>query len=164
MEDPITDTPTTAKQLAAPVASVEVLVECNTPAQIVDEVDGAVYGKTGEPFVLERSEEPVTLLVRADGYEDGIVAVVPNEDRKIRHELHKTIVRDTSEDPFGDIPPESQEQIELPKIKDPKGPKAPEIHKKTRPTKKPKAQQKMDILDDDLAEIQKQLEQYDKKG
>ncbi|MCA9702051.1 MAG: hypothetical protein KC431_31300, partial [Myxococcales bacterium] len=56
----------------------------NVPATIVDAADGALYGTSNadEQPSFERSDEPIALILRAEGYQDLHISVVPNRDGK----------------------------------------------------------------------------------
>ncbi len=60
-------------------------------AQILDARDEGQYGKTNDPSGVEvkKSEEKITLILRAAGYEDLRVEIIPNEDKK----FEKTLVK-----------------------------------------------------------------------
>ncbi len=63
----------------------------NVPATIIDGSDGAIRGKTNSPegFELETSDDPHRLILRADGYTDLAVEVVPNQEGRYNKTLKK---------------------------------------------------------------------------
>ena len=75
-----------------------VTMKIGTPgieAQILDARDEAIYGMTNSPDGVEirQGDVPVGLILRADGYEDLEVSVVPDVDDKI---FEKTLVKSKS--------------------------------------------------------------------
>ena len=111
--------------IAPDVATVSVKI--GTPgveAQILDARDEAIYGMTNSPDGVEirQGEEPVKLILRADGYEDLEVSVVPDVDGKV---FEKTLVRSKSskkkspkkkvvKDPAGDTSPKPDDPPDSP--------------------------------------------------
>jgi len=78
-----------------------VTIKIGTPgieAQILDARDEAIYGMTNSPegVELRQGEAPVGLILRAEGYEDLEVSVVPDADDKI---FEKTMVKVTKKRP-----------------------------------------------------------------
>ncbi|MCA9657204.1 MAG: serine/threonine protein kinase [Myxococcales bacterium] len=76
--------------------TVQVMI--STPgvdAQILDARDEAIYGKTNAPegVPIRQGEEVVKLILRADGYEDLEIPVVPDVDGKV---FEKTLVKSKS--------------------------------------------------------------------
>lgn len=71
------------------VPPVKVLIRTNVPAQILDAADFGSYGSTNgaEGVEMERSGEPVALILRAEGHADHEIAVVPDDDKSIDVEL-----------------------------------------------------------------------------
>jgi hypothetical protein len=76
--------------VAAPTV-VKLHFTTNVPAQIVDASDQAIFGDSSDAdgIELERSDQPMKLLLRADGYEPLTVEVVPNKDKRYELELVK---------------------------------------------------------------------------
>jgi serine/threonine-protein kinase len=63
----------------------------NVPAQILDARDQAIFGSSDDAdgVEIERSEQPLELVLRAEGYEPLTVEVVPNKDKRYEFELVK---------------------------------------------------------------------------
>ncbi|KIG15881.1 Serine/threonine protein kinase PrkC, regulator of stationary phase [Enhygromyxa salina] len=77
-----------------PAATVSVLIATNVPAQILDARDRAVYGSTDSTgqrtagIELERSDEPLQLILSAEGYDELAIEVLPDGDsKKYQYEL-----------------------------------------------------------------------------
>ncbi|PRQ07620.1 serine/threonine protein kinase [Enhygromyxa salina] len=73
----------------APPAIVSVLIATNVPAQILDARDRAIYGTSlgddTEPSAgieLERSDQPIQLILSAEGYVELPIEVLPDRDQK----------------------------------------------------------------------------------
>ena len=86
--------PTTPPKIVLPPEAERVRFTITTPgidAQILDARDEGQYGKTNDPSGVEvkKSEEKITLILRAAGYEDLRVEIIPNEDKK----FEKTLVK-----------------------------------------------------------------------
>jgi serine/threonine protein kinase len=60
---------------------VTMLIETNVPAKILDETDGGIFGESGSPFELEKSDDPVVLVLRADGYQDHRMEIRPSRSK-----------------------------------------------------------------------------------
>ena len=88
VEPAVVAAPSVAPEPAAP-ETVRLEFSTNVPARIVDATDGAIMGNTAdaEGLVLERSDRPLALLLRAEGYEDLPVEVVPSKDKHYDLEL-----------------------------------------------------------------------------
>ncbi|HEY8379682.1 MAG TPA: serine/threonine-protein kinase [Nannocystis sp.] len=58
-------------------------------AQILDARDEGQYGVTNDPAGVEvrKSDDPITLILRAPGYEDLRFDIIPNEDKKFERQL-----------------------------------------------------------------------------
>jgi len=75
-----------------PPEAERVRFKISTPgieARILDARDHGQFGVTNDPNGVEvqKSEHPITLILRAAGYEDLTFQVVPNEDKTFEHEL-----------------------------------------------------------------------------
>ena len=79
------------KQLNA--AAPKVKMSISTPgveAQILDAADGAIFGMTnGDAVEFEKSDKPIKLVLRADGYEDLAFEVVPNRNKEFEKSLEE---------------------------------------------------------------------------
>ncbi|WP_096328059.1 serine/threonine protein kinase [Nannocystis exedens] len=76
---------------AAPEAD-RVRFKISTPgvqAQILDAADQGQLGVTNDPdgIEVERSEEKLNLLLRAPGFEDLVIDIVPNQDKSFERQL-----------------------------------------------------------------------------
>ena len=104
-----------------------VSVKIGTPgveAQILDARDEAIYGMTNSPegVQIRQGEEPVKLILRASGYEDLEVSVVPDVDDKI---FEKTLIKSKStkkktkkkvvKEPAGEVTPKPDPPKDPPK-------------------------------------------------
>ena len=79
-------------QVATPPEARRVRFIITTPgveAQILDARDGGQYGKTNDPEGIDfkKSDDPITLLLRAPGHEDLNFEIIPNEDKTFEHEM-----------------------------------------------------------------------------
>jgi predicted Ser/Thr protein kinase len=106
-EQPVAQAPPPAKETTEAVVAAQPLPEptptpaaadvvklqftTNVPAQILDASDQAIFGSSSDAggIELERSDQPMKLLLRADGYETLTVDVVPNKDKRYEFELVK---------------------------------------------------------------------------
>ena len=68
-------------------ATVTVRVVSSVPAKVHDAQDGAIVSATNSEFDVMLSDDPVSLFVRADGYEDLQIRVIPNTDKVVEVEL-----------------------------------------------------------------------------
>ena len=61
-------------------------------AQILDARDEAIYGmtNTAEGIEVKKSSEPVELILRAAGYEDLRITVIPEQDKRFERTLAKS--------------------------------------------------------------------------
>ena len=69
-----------------------VAVVISTPgidASIYDARDNGLIGKTNEPLTLPASAEPVSVYVKAEGFEAELVQIVPSNDKTIPAQLAK---------------------------------------------------------------------------
>ena len=111
--------------IAPDVATVTVKI--GTPgveAQILDARDEAIYGMTNSPDGVEirQGEEPVKLILRADGYEDLEVSVVPDVDDKVfekalvksKSTKKKTPKKKVVKEPAGDTSPKPDDPPDSP--------------------------------------------------
>jgi hypothetical protein len=80
--------------IVAAATLVNLHIDTNVPAQILDARDRAIFGRSssGEPgetgIELTRSDDPIELILRADGYDELTIAVVPDrENKSYRYEL-----------------------------------------------------------------------------
>jgi serine/threonine-protein kinase len=67
-------------------AATKVSITVVTPGvegKVLDSLDDSVLGSTNEPFFLPTSDKGVDIYVQADGYEDVLIDLVPNTDKKI---------------------------------------------------------------------------------
>ena len=67
-----------------PAATSTLHFDTNVPVSIHDATDGTLYGRSDDPagIAIPRSSDPVALLLRADGYDEQRVEVVPNTATK----------------------------------------------------------------------------------
>jgi serine/threonine-protein kinase len=74
-----------------PVAddTVALAIRTNVDAVILDAADMGAYGNTnqGDGVQLERSDQPLALILRAPGYLDHEMAVTPDESKSVDIEL-----------------------------------------------------------------------------
>ncbi|PRP90024.1 Serine/threonine-protein kinase Pkn1 [Enhygromyxa salina] len=76
--------------VASDLTPVKLEFETNVPAQILDARDRAIFGTSDAPGGLEfeLSDQPVKLILSAEGYEELEVEVVPNrESKRYQYEL-----------------------------------------------------------------------------
>jgi eukaryotic-like serine/threonine-protein kinase len=69
-----------------------VAVTISTPgidASIYDDRDNGLIGKSNSPLTLPFSAEPVSVLVRAEGFETELLQIVPDQDKAIDAQLAK---------------------------------------------------------------------------
>ncbi|NVB40680.1 serine/threonine protein kinase [Pseudenhygromyxa sp. WMMC2535] len=74
----------------AGVELVELELSANVSALVLDAEDGARYGVTNDaeaPLSFERSDDPIELVLRAEGYEDLSIKIVPNRAKSYEYEL-----------------------------------------------------------------------------
>jgi hypothetical protein len=96
-------------------------------AQILDANDERIYGMSSaaEGVEVKRSSEPLRLVLRAAGYEDLEISVVPDEDKRYEKSLVKSKSQKSrpSKGPRpGDEKPPAAEPVSQPnlgEIKDP---------------------------------------------
>jgi serine/threonine-protein kinase len=83
--------PPAQKQLNAAVPHVTMRIKTPVDAQILDAADGAIFGMTNSDkgVELEKSDEAIKLILRADGYEDLAFEVVPSRDKEFEKALDK---------------------------------------------------------------------------
>lgn len=77
---------------APPVAASEVSIIVSTPGidgTVYDNRDDSVLGNTNEPITMPMSSESFDVYVRADGYEDFLMDVIPDNDKKMEVPLSK---------------------------------------------------------------------------
>lgn len=78
---------------APPVAApATVAITINTPgvdADVFDERDDAKLGSTNEAFDMPLGTDSLDLYVRAEGYEDFLIAVIPDADKALSAPLTK---------------------------------------------------------------------------
>lgn len=81
--------PEPAAEEPAPAPTVALRLDTNVPASVVDAASGEVYGSTSDEngLQLPRSENGLDLLLRADGYEELSINVVPASDQELSFEL-----------------------------------------------------------------------------
>ena len=75
-----------ADSAGEPQVASKVSITVSTPGidgKVLDSVDDSVLGKTNEPFFLPMSSEAIDIYVQAEGYEDVLIDLVPNTDKKI---------------------------------------------------------------------------------
>src|SRR5690606_22084982 len=53
----------------------------------IDGRDDGLLGNTNEPITLPLGQEPIDLYVRAEGYEDELVQVVPDSEKTVKRTL-----------------------------------------------------------------------------
>ncbi|MEZ4448502.1 MAG: serine/threonine-protein kinase [Nannocystaceae bacterium] len=95
-----------------------VSLKVSTPgvsAQILDARDEAIYGMTNSPEGIEvkKGSDPIKLVLRAKGYEDLEMTVVPEQDRAYEKSMVKEkgrapttkVKKKTGETPTGETPP-----------------------------------------------------------
>lgn len=90
--------PPALKQLAPD--SEKVRFRITTPgidAQILDARDEGQYGVTNDPkgVEVEKSNDALKLILRAEGYEDLAFEIVPNSDKQFDRPLTKLVVKST---------------------------------------------------------------------
>jgi serine/threonine protein kinase len=93
-------------QVVLPPEVERVRFTISTPgvdASILDARDEGQYGKTNDPAGVEvkKSEEKITLILRAPGHEDLQVDIIPNEDKKFEKQLVKLAAPVTPPTPSG---------------------------------------------------------------
>src|SRR5690606_22410913 len=69
---------------------VTVAITIETPGvqgQVIDGRDDGLLGNTNEPITLPLGQEPIDLYVRAEGYEDELVQVVPDSEKTVKRTL-----------------------------------------------------------------------------
>jgi serine/threonine-protein kinase len=105
---PAGETPPTAeaapqqKVIAAAIPKVKIFIDTDgVDAEILDPRDTpySIYGRTNTPegIEVEKSDEAVKFVLRADGYEDFEVELTPNRDgKKIEVDLKKKATKKTS--------------------------------------------------------------------
>jgi serine/threonine-protein kinase len=105
-------------------------------AQILDARDEAIFGMTNSAagVLVEESEEPLNLILRAPGYEDLEFPIVPDRDKTFEKELVKKRVAKPR--PGGGSKPGADTKTPPPEPKDTKPEKPTE--KPTEPKDKPK--------------------------
>jgi serine/threonine protein kinase len=69
--------------------TVTLNVQSNVVAHILDASDLGAYGTTADGIQLEKSEDPLALILRADGYEDHSFEVVPEDDLAVAVNLKR---------------------------------------------------------------------------
>ncbi len=98
-EKPATPEPTPVlKQLAPDIEKVRFRI--TTPgvdAKILDARDEGIYGMTNDAkgVEVEKSNDPLSLILRADGYEDLEFEIVPNSDKQ----FERPLTQETSKSP-----------------------------------------------------------------
>lgn len=70
--------------------TVSVTIVCNTKAEILDAGDDAVLGSSGDSIEFKLSNDPIVLLLRAEGFEEKRVKVVPSKNTDMTVDLAKT--------------------------------------------------------------------------
>lgn len=117
--------------LAEPV-TVELTIDCQTDAEILDAKDNTVLGMVGEKIVFEKGSDPVVIVVRADGYKEKMVKFLPARNKNMT--------------------------VSLDRVKQPKsaggGPKPKSDQPGQHP---PHHEQKIDDVNEDLEEIKEAL-------
>src|SRR5690606_34177559 len=70
------------------------IVTPGVDAKILDARDEGEYGNTNDPAGVEvqKSDQPITLILRAPGYEDLRVEIIPNQDKKFEKSLARVAV------------------------------------------------------------------------
>ena len=79
-------------RVVIPPEAARVRFQISTPgveAQILDARDEGQYGKTNDPegVDVKKSDDPITLILRADGYEDLNFEIIPNEDKTFERKM-----------------------------------------------------------------------------
>lgn len=97
VEKPV-EKPETIKQLAPDTEKVRFRI--TTPgvdAKILDARDEGIYGMTNDAkgVEVEKSNDPLKLILRADGYEDLEFEIVPNSDKQFERPLVKETTKST---------------------------------------------------------------------
>jgi serine/threonine-protein kinase len=78
--------------LAPNVERVRFIINTNIDAQILDARDDGIYGMTNDAdgIEVEKSKEEIHLILRADGYEDLDLNIVPNRGKTFEKTLEKS--------------------------------------------------------------------------
>lgn len=89
---PPSEAPSEPVKVVLPPETPRVRFTITTPgvdAQILDARDEGQYGKTNDPAGVEvkKSEDPITLILRAEGYDDLRIDIIPDEDKRFEKKL-----------------------------------------------------------------------------
>jgi serine/threonine-protein kinase len=89
------EAPPTLKQLDAATPKVTLRIKTNVEAHIIDAADGGSFGMTNleEGVKVDKSNDTLNLIVRADGYEDHGLTLVPNRDKTYNIDLKKQLFK-----------------------------------------------------------------------
>ena len=71
--------------LPAEVAKVNfTITTAGVDAQILDARDEGIYGMTNDPagVMVQKSNEPIELILRAKGFEDHRFSIIPSQDKR----------------------------------------------------------------------------------
>ncbi|MEZ4453529.1 MAG: serine/threonine-protein kinase [Nannocystaceae bacterium] len=94
----VVETPVKAPEVEPPVPTepkapdvVKLRIATNVEASIVDEERDVILGQTnGDAITVARADEPRRLVLRADGYDDLAIEIVPSDDVERKDELRKS--------------------------------------------------------------------------
>ncbi len=80
------------KQLSATAPKVKLKIKTNVDAHIIDAADGGSFGMTNDDVgvEIEKSKDKISLILRAEGYEDFPLSLKPTRDKVYDVELKKT--------------------------------------------------------------------------
>jgi tRNA A-37 threonylcarbamoyl transferase component Bud32 len=91
---PVPVEPVKVKEIAQGVATVMYTITAKDPdgnqvaAKILDPRDNAIYGDTGETGVkVEKQDTEMELVLRAEGFEDLSIKIIPDRDKKFEYVL-----------------------------------------------------------------------------
>ena len=141
--------PETVKQIAAGTETVNYHITTKDlegnliEASIVDPRDNGSYGKTNteEGVDVEKSDEPIELLLKASGFEPYAITIIPAADKTFEYEL---VAVETKKAPTKKPTSNKKKTPKQPKA-DPKPEPKPEP--KTEPKKKPPRRVSPDLKD-----------------
>jgi eukaryotic-like serine/threonine-protein kinase len=94
-EQPELEVPEKVKEIAVGIETVNYHIMASDPegnpviASILDPRDNGSYGKTNTPegVDVEKSTEKLALILKASGYENLLIEIIPDSDKKFEYEL-----------------------------------------------------------------------------
>lgn len=148
------------------VEKVKITIVSNPSGKIIDLKDGGIIGTTEEPFELDKSSDAFQCVIRAHGYQDYPLDIIPIKDKLFEVKMipQKKVSKPPKPGPPPkpspkppETPPETPEEPEEPELPPQQGPPPPP------PQQVEDHEKKFDDFRRDADEIKKLLEQRKKK-